>query len=329
MTESGTKPMSVTDANKTEVPGTESGAPAGQHAMLPIRDIAQRTGVNPVTLRAWERRYGLLVPARTGKGHRLYSEADVQRVREIQAWLARGVPIGKVRPLLERGDDGERTAGEQGDTWARSVQETIDVALRFQPAALQQHLEQLLSAYPPALLLDCWLAPLHRDLSRRTRFGSSVLRSYFWEQLNGQLALMLRSGQRNLSGQAGSGRLLLVSFPGAEQQAFAALFGAGLLAAGIDILHLGPVDEMPELPYAVEKLQARGVICFSHNALPMAAFGSGAERALRNMRAPVWFAGGIVELQKRDLVRLAEAGRGRLLPASGAQAIEELREDLS
>ncbi|WP_162873792.1 MerR family DNA-binding transcriptional regulator, partial [Pseudomonas viridiflava] len=32
---------------------------------LPIRDVARQTGVNAVTLRAWERRYGLIVPHRT------------------------------------------------------------------------------------------------------------------------------------------------------------------------------------------------------------------------------------------------------------------------
>ena len=29
--------------------------------LLPIREIARLTGVNPVTLRAWERRYGLVL----------------------------------------------------------------------------------------------------------------------------------------------------------------------------------------------------------------------------------------------------------------------------
>ena len=40
---------------------------------LPIREVARQTGVNAVTLRAWERRYGLIVPHRTEKGHRLYT----------------------------------------------------------------------------------------------------------------------------------------------------------------------------------------------------------------------------------------------------------------
>ena len=48
---------------------------------LPIREVARQTGVNAVTLRAWERRYGLIVPQRTPKGHRLYSAEHVGQSR--------------------------------------------------------------------------------------------------------------------------------------------------------------------------------------------------------------------------------------------------------
>ena len=45
--------------------------------LFPIRELGSITGVNASTLRAWERRYGLLKPARTPKGHRLYTKEDV------------------------------------------------------------------------------------------------------------------------------------------------------------------------------------------------------------------------------------------------------------
>ena len=56
---------------------------------LPIREVSRSTGINAVTLRAWERRYGLIVPYRTPKGHRLYSPANLERIHAILAWLAR------------------------------------------------------------------------------------------------------------------------------------------------------------------------------------------------------------------------------------------------
>ena len=61
--------------------------PAGS---LPIRTIASLTGVSAVTLRAWERRYGLVRPSRTPKGHRLYSHQHVERIRRVLALVERG-----------------------------------------------------------------------------------------------------------------------------------------------------------------------------------------------------------------------------------------------
>ena len=52
-------------------------------ACIPMRTIASLTGVNPVTLRAWERRYGLIQPQRTNKGQRLYTEQDVAKIRRV------------------------------------------------------------------------------------------------------------------------------------------------------------------------------------------------------------------------------------------------------
>jgi DNA-binding transcriptional MerR regulator len=63
--------------------------------------VARQTGVNAITLRAWERRYGLIVPQRTPKGHRLFSSEHVQRILTILTWLNRGVAVSQVKPLLD------------------------------------------------------------------------------------------------------------------------------------------------------------------------------------------------------------------------------------
>jgi len=52
----------------------------GSHT-LTISQVAEQTGVNPVTLRAWQRRYGLLSPARTAKGHQTLVGANVRIYR--------------------------------------------------------------------------------------------------------------------------------------------------------------------------------------------------------------------------------------------------------
>ncbi len=63
---------------------------ADDRAVLRIGEVSRRTGVAVPTLRAWERRYGLLTPQRTDGGHRLYSDDDVGRVRAMQRLLDQG-----------------------------------------------------------------------------------------------------------------------------------------------------------------------------------------------------------------------------------------------
>ena len=43
--------------------------------------------MNPITLRAWERRYGLVKPVRTAGGHRVYTRADIDNVHRILAMV--------------------------------------------------------------------------------------------------------------------------------------------------------------------------------------------------------------------------------------------------
>jgi DNA-binding transcriptional MerR regulator len=66
----------------------------GDRATMPIGEVARRTGVTVPTLRAWERRYGLLLPVRTAGGHRRYSDEDVQRVLAVLELTGQGWAVG-------------------------------------------------------------------------------------------------------------------------------------------------------------------------------------------------------------------------------------------
>src|SRR3954453_8419004 len=61
-----------------------------EHPLLRIGELARRTGVRPETIRAWERRYGLVSPARSEGGYRLYSPVHEARIKEMRALIAGG-----------------------------------------------------------------------------------------------------------------------------------------------------------------------------------------------------------------------------------------------
>ena len=69
--------------------------------VFPVRIVLKRTGLSAELLRAWERRYGVVAPARTKGGQRLYSEADVARLSLLRRATLHGHSIGRLSELPE------------------------------------------------------------------------------------------------------------------------------------------------------------------------------------------------------------------------------------
>ncbi|AHF00538.1 MerR family transcriptional regulator [Thiomicrospira aerophila AL3] len=69
-------------------------------ALYPIREVSRLTGIKPITLRAWERRYGLVEPVRTPSGHRLYTENHLAIIKEAMMLVDTGLPISQVKAIL-------------------------------------------------------------------------------------------------------------------------------------------------------------------------------------------------------------------------------------
>jgi DNA-binding transcriptional MerR regulator len=72
-----------------------------------IKVLSERTGVKPVTLRAWENRYNLLEPERLENKYRLYSDRDIQVIRWITHRMENGLSISRaVREYHEMREKG-------------------------------------------------------------------------------------------------------------------------------------------------------------------------------------------------------------------------------
>ncbi|HDX8361919.1 TPA: MerR family transcriptional regulator [Aeromonas veronii] len=130
-------------------------APLADEGIYPIREVSRLTGVNAVTLRAWQRRYGLVQPARTQKGHRLYSEQDIRQIGEILSWLERGVSIGQVKGLLS-----EPQAQPVSDHWQQTLEQFSQALLAFNQRKAEAELNDLLASYPFELVRSRILQPL-------------------------------------------------------------------------------------------------------------------------------------------------------------------------
>ncbi len=140
---------------------------------LPIREVARQTGVNAVTLRAWERRYGLIVPQRTPKGHRLFSAEHVQRILTILTWLNRGVAVSQVKQLL---DTPQAFTEPVENDWQVLHQTLLHAVSHLNERALDDTVNQAMALYPPRTLCERLLLPLLAELEQRWQgqFGAQM-----------------------------------------------------------------------------------------------------------------------------------------------------------
>src|SRR5215210_2218068 len=122
---------------------------AAMPADLRIGELARRTGVAPELLRAWERRYGLLRPARSEGGFRLYAEADERRVERMRQHLGDGLAAAEAaRRAVEVGaEDAARPSDDDRpelQIGAERLRATLD---EFEESSAHATLDGLLGTF--------------------------------------------------------------------------------------------------------------------------------------------------------------------------------------
>lgn len=85
--------------------------PAPDQGVYGIGVVADLVGTATQNLRAYERA-GLVNPARTGGGTRLYSPDDVARIRRVQNLLTEGLNLAGIAQVMELQDDVRRLRAE-------------------------------------------------------------------------------------------------------------------------------------------------------------------------------------------------------------------------
>ncbi|KAA8711701.1 MULTISPECIES: MerR family transcriptional regulator [Pseudomonas syringae group] len=282
---------------------------------LPIREVARQTGVNAVTLRAWERRYGLIVPHRTAKGHRLYSDEHVQRVMKILTWLNRGVSVSQVKTLI---DDNRADALPPTNDWD-ALRQTLLVAIgELAERRVDDVFNQAMALYPPRTLCEQLLLPLLAELEQRWqgKFGAQLERTFFYSWLRSKFGARIYHNNRQLSGSP----LLLVNQSDLPLEPH--LWLAAWLVSSADC----PVEvfdwplPVGELALAAEYLKPRGILLYSSKALNVAQL----PRLLANITCPVVLGGPTVQIHKADLLVQASEIAGFTLANDALSAQIEL-----
>lgn len=226
----------------------------------PIRAVAQMTGLSIDTLRAWERRYGAVTPDRNDRG-RLYSDADVARLRQLGELVSRGHAIGTIAGLPDH-QLGDLLAGTHALT-ARPAEPFAPVNLEALTAALDGYdldtieagLNRHAAVLSPRGLIFAVILPLLRDVGQRWEAGT--LRAA-QEHLISAIVRSVLGGLLRAVARPDATPKVVFAAPAGERHELGLLCAALLAAsAGYGVVYLGPDLPATDVVHAATTAGAR------------------------------------------------------------------------
>ena len=288
---------------------TEAARAETNAILFPIREVSRATGVNSVTLRAWERRYGLIQPTRTDSGHRLYSAADIETVRNIQAWIERGVAVSKVGKLLER-SQAVRPAPVvvgHGDAWGEYRSRFRAALVAFDATVLARLFQQACARHSKAQVFQDICMPLWRELLLRRdepgHAGEWLLLDAF---LRTQALTFLQAGEH-------PARVVLTALAGHCHELELLVTGVLLGGEDVGVQVFGPGLPLAELALVGGKLHPQAMVLFS-NRPPSEEWLAQLKRFALSLDCPLALAGDVCDLIEEELAGSAIARLGNTGP---------------
>jgi DNA-binding transcriptional MerR regulator len=210
-------------------------------ARYPIRAVSRLTGIGIDTLRAWERRHGAVAPVRDARG-RMYTDADVARLRLLRGAVESGHSIGRVAGL---GDGELRHLAGAAEPAPDPVRPTsthtaaLSAALRrYDAVGIDQEIARLASVLRPLDLLREALIPVLVQVGDDWHRGEAGIahEHLMSSAIRHVLGSLLRLHTRRVV----PARLLFATLSGDRHEI--GTLGAAMLAAssGLGVAYLGP-----------------------------------------------------------------------------------------
>ncbi|HEY0868526.1 MAG TPA: MerR family transcriptional regulator [Fimbriimonas sp.] len=226
----------------------------------PIRAVAERTGLSAHTIRAWERRYGVLTPDRTGTNRRLYGEEDVERLILLRRAASQGHSIGSIARLST--PDLQRIVGARPEPEAPDAPRDFLAGCRsamkaMDAAALEAELVSATTVLGVQGLLTSVVIPLIGELDRGWQEGSlSIAQEHLATAV---LRTQLERTRLSLQAPPDAPRLIVTTPSGQIHELGALIVAVTASCEGWRVTYLGPNLPADEIALAAKQVKAQAV----------------------------------------------------------------------
>lgn len=269
--------------------------------LFPIRTVSELTGVNAITLRAWENRYGLLEPVRKSSGHRLYTQEHIDLINRVVGLLDRGMRIGQVSArVLSDNQVEDIGSDEKEDHWRSYINGMISAIIKFDENSLERIYGEALSHYPVRTVTAKLLTPLMNELGERwiSGRGSVAEEHFFGFYLRNKLGARFHHRSRQQTGP----KLMLACLPGDMHEVGLLLFALDACDIGFQTILLGANMPIRELPAAVRKTGSDALVLSGVIEPPEKVINVDLPWLVKELDVPV-FLGGAIAASNFDQLR--------------------------
>lgn len=214
-----------------------------------IAVVSRRTGVSQLLLRAWERRYEAVTPARTDTGRRLYTDEDLEKLTLLGLLTGVGhrigdiatLPMKELRELAEENSAAPaplvRVAGEAVPA-SHYLEDALKAINALDPRGLEAILNQALTHLSKPVLRKEFLGPLLEEIGSRWHDGRLRVAH---EHMASAVIISFLSGVNARYQVMPGAPLVAVATPSGTHHEMGALLAAShAFEAGWDVLYLGP-----------------------------------------------------------------------------------------
>lgn len=274
----------------------KNGSKSGTEEMTyPVGATVRLTGLHPDTLRAWERRHGIVVPLRTEGGTRRYRASDLERLRQVKAAVDAGYRIGDVARLDP--DELARILANQGERESSTdVCDTIVAALsRLDAEAAERLIALQLAALGPSRFARLVATPVLSRIGTDWAAGEMCIAAE--HMASAVLRSVLGASLRPSTFTTAGAPILFATLPGERHELGLLVAAITAAAAGGRVVYLGADLPIEELVHAAN---VTGAVAL---ALSMVASEAGVARdhvrALREQlpgEVEIWAGGSLASL---------------------------------
>lgn len=271
--------------------------------LYPIRTVSDLTGVNAITLRAWERRHGFFKAIRTASGHRMYTQEHIDLITRVVGLLDHGMRIGQVKAKLEAEEiRSEAQKADFGKRWKRYLDRMISAVIQFDEVGLEETYDEALSLYTVDTVTKNLLAPMLTEIGRRwlENTGSVAEEHFFGFYLRNKLGARFHHRFK----KHGGAKIMLSCLPGDRHETGLLMFALAASNAGYQTIMLGADMPIDELPAAAKKTNSEAIVLSGLVKPPDQLLCEELPRLKQAVRIPI-FLGGRASKAAHDALRKA------------------------